>query len=134
MAIAFLSDEWANALKDAINASDAYRAAAADWEGDFYFIANMKDKSTRAVYLDLWHGECRGASMVSDMAAQSPEFEVSGKVDSWKKVIDKKVDPIQALITRQLKLKGNMAKVLRSVKAAQELVNCATQVPTEWPS
>ena len=72
--------------------------------------------------------------MVTDTSAQTPEFEVSGKADSWKKVIDKKVDPIQALITRQLKLKGNMAKVLRSVKAAQELVNCATQVPTEWPS
>lgn len=133
MAIAFLSDEWAGALKDAINASEAYRAAATDWEGDFYFIADLKDKSSRAVYLDLWHGECRGASVVADTASKSPEFEVSGKIDSWRKVIDRKVDPIQALITRQLKLKGNMAKVLRSVKAAQELVNCATQVPTEWP-
>lgn len=133
MAIAFLSDEWASALKDAINASEAYRAAATDWEGDFYFIAELKDKSTQAVYLDLWHGECRDAQALVDTGAKSPEFEVSGKVDSWKKVIDRKVDPIQALITRQLKLKGNMAKVLRSVKAAQELVNCATTVPTQWP-
>ena len=78
MAIAFLSEEWAGALKDAINASDAYRAAASDWEGDFYFIADMKDKSTRAIYLDLWHGECRGASLVTDTSAQTPEFEVSG--------------------------------------------------------
>ena len=45
----------------------------------------------------------------------------------------KQVDPIQALITRQLKLKGNMAKVLRAVKAAQELVNSATRVETEFP-
>ena len=46
----------------------------------------------------------------------------------------KQVDPIQALITRQLKLKGNMAKVLRAVKAAQELVNSATQVRLNSPN
>lgn len=133
MAIPFLSDEWAEAFKDAINNSAAYREAAADWEGDFYFTADMKDGTTATVYLDLWHGECRDAYTVADPSSKTPEFEVSGKVSSYKKVIEKKVDPIQALITRQLKLKGNMAKILRSVKATQELVNAATEVPTEFP-
>jgi putative sterol carrier protein len=133
MAIPFLSDEWAKAFKDAINGSAAYREAAADWEGDFYFTAELKNGATETVYLDLWHGECRDAYTVADPGSKTPEFEVSGKVASFKKVIEKKVDPIQALITRQLKLKGNMAKILRSVKATQELVNAATQVPTEFP-
>ena len=133
MAHQFLSPEWTAAFMDAINASDAYAEAAQDWEGDFYFIAELKNGGTHVSYLDLWHGKCRDAYVVEDASAKSPEFEVSGKIPSWRKVIDKKIDPIQALITRQLKLKGNMAKVLRSVKAAQELVNCATQVPTEFP-
>lgn len=133
MAIPFMSEEWALALKDAINANQAYREAAATWEGDFYFIAELSDGSTKAIYLDLWHGECRDAFVVSDSSVKSPEFEVSGKIPAWKKVLAKQVDPIQALITRQLKLKGNMAKVLRAVKAAQELVNSATHVPTEFP-
>lgn len=133
MAIPFMSEEWALALKDAINANQAYREAAATWEGDFYFIAELGDGSTKAIYLDLWHGECRDAFVVSDSSVKSPEFEVSGKIPAWKKVLAKQVDPIQALITRQLKLKGNMAKVLRAVKAAQELVNSATHVPTEFP-
>lgn len=133
MAIPFMSEEWALALKDAINANQAYREAAATWEGDFYFIAELGDGSTKTIYLDLWHGECRDAFVVSDSSVKSPEFEVSGKIPAWKKVLAKQVDPIQALITRQLKLKGNMAKVLRAVKAAQELVNSATHVPTEFP-
>ncbi len=37
-------------------------------------------------------------------------------------------------MTRRLKLKGNMMKIMRAVKAAQELVNCCTLVPTEFPS
>jgi putative sterol carrier protein len=133
MAIPFMTAEWAKAFMDAINSNDAYKEAAATWEGDFYFIAEMKDGSSATVYLDLWHGACRDAYLVPDASTKSPEFEVSGKIPSWKKVIGKQVDPIQALITRQLKLKGNMAKVLRAVKAAQELVNSATRVPTEFP-
>lgn len=133
MAYEFLSDEWTNGLKDAINASDAYREAAADWEGDFYFIADLKGGEKKVAYLDLWHGECRDAFVVDDESVKSPEFVVSAKIPAWKKVIGKQVDPIQALITRQLKLKGNMAKVLRSVKAAQELVNAACEVPTTFP-
>jgi putative sterol carrier protein len=133
MAHAFLSAEWTAAFMDAINTSEAYAEAARDWEGDFYFIAELKNGGTNTIYLDLWHGQCRDAYVIDDASAKSPEFEVSGKIPSWRKVIDKKIDPIQALITRQLKLKGNMAKVLRSVKAAQELVNCATLVPTEFP-
>ncbi|HNS03264.1 MAG TPA: SCP2 sterol-binding domain-containing protein [Anaerolineae bacterium] len=134
MAIPFLSDEWAAAFKDALNNSAAYKAAAETWEGDFYFIAELANGEQRTLYLDLWHGDCREAYVVADPASKSPEFEVSGKIPAWKKVIEKKVDPIQGLITRQLKLKGNMAKVLKSVKAAQELVNSATTVPTEFPS
>lgn len=133
MAIPFMTEEWAKAFMDAINSNAAYREAAATWEGDFYFIAELKDGSTKTVYLDLWHGECRDAFMIEDSSVKTPEFEVSGKIPSWKKVIGKQVDPIQALITRQLKLKGNMAKVLRAVKAAQELVNSATKVETEFP-
>ena len=133
MAIPFMTAEWAKAFMEAINHNDAYKEAAATWEGDFYFVAEMKDGSHSTVYLDLWHGQCRDAFLMEDASTKTPEFEVSGKIPSWKKVIGKQVDPIQALITRQLKLKGNMAKVLRVVKAAQELVNSATRVETEFP-
>ncbi len=128
-----MSDEWAKAFMDAINNNAAYREAAADWEGDFYFVAEMKGREKATVYLDLWHGECRDAFLVSEDNAPKPEFVVSGKIAAWKKVIAKKVDPIQGLMTRQLKLQGNMAKVLRAVKAAQELVNSATMIETEFP-
>ena len=133
MAIPFMTEEWAKAFMEAINHNDAYKEAAATWEGDFYFVAENKDGSHATVYLDLWHGACRDAFLMADPSTKTPEFEVSGKIPSWKKVMGKQVDPIQALITRQLKLKGNMAKVLRAVKAAQELVNSATRVETEFP-
>jgi len=62
-----------------------------------------------------------------------PEFVLQAAVGVWRKVAEKKIDSIQAIVTRQLKLTGNMGKVMRAVKAAQELVNCVTQVKTEYP-
>ena len=61
-----------------------------------------------------------------------PEFVISAPLGVWKKVIEKKLDPIQGLIKRQLKLKGNLCKIMRAVKAAQELVSCTTKVSTEF--
>jgi putative sterol carrier protein len=37
-------------------------------------------------------------------------------------------------MTRQLKLKGNMMKIMKAPKAATELVECATRVDTGWPA
>jgi putative sterol carrier protein len=36
------------------------------------------------------------------------------------------------MMTGQLKLKGNMVKIMKAPKAAAELVNCCTLVPTEF--
>jgi putative sterol carrier protein len=52
----------------------------------------------------------------------------------WRKVVDKKLDPIQGMVTRQLKLKGNMLKIMKAPKAATELVAAATRIDTEWPA
>jgi putative sterol carrier protein len=58
---------------------------------------------------------------------------MSAPLSSWRKVIAKELDPIQGLLTRRLKLKGNMAMIMRNVKAAQELVECCTHIETEFP-
>ena len=44
------------------------------------------------------------------------------------------LDPIQALMTNQLKLKGNMVMVMKNVKAAQEIVRACTRIDTEFPA
>lgn len=135
MALVFGSDEWIKAFMQAINNSEAYEKSASDWEGDFYFVATpdkMMDKMA-IYYIDLWHGKCRHACLVAEESDYSPAFRMEAPDYNWKAIIDRKLDPIQGMMTRKIKLKGNMAKIMRYVKAAQELVNCATQVPTEFP-
>lgn len=136
MAYKFPSDEWAQALMDEINNSEAYRKAAEKWEGDLYFVIEPGDglAEQTVLYVDLWHGECRSACAVADESEKSPEFRIWAPVGVWRRVIEKKLDPIQALITSQLKLEGTLAKIMRFTKATLELVNCATRVPTDFPS
>ena len=134
MALPFPSDPWVKALMEDLNASQAYLDAARNWEGDFYFIIEPAGSMAGPVtlYMDLWHGKCREAFEL-DGAGREPVFRLSGPVATWKKVITKKLDPMAALMTGQLKLTGNMAMVMRNVRAAKELVESCTRIPTDYP-
>lgn len=134
MAIEFPSDEWMKALMAEINQSESYRKAAKTWEGDLYFIIEAGPGVPQDVYLylDPWHGECRDAFMTTDPTVKSPEFVIRASLDAWRKVIEKKLDPIRALMTRQLKLKGDMIKIVKNPRVALELVNCCTRIDTSW--
>jgi putative sterol carrier protein len=136
MSYLFPSDEWIKAFREEVNTSESYRKSATKWEGDFYWIVEPGPGVAEPVvlYIDLWHGEARDALKLDSEDAKSPEFVIRASLNTWRRVIEKKLDPIQAMITGQLKLKGTMSKIMRFPKAASELVNCATKVPTEFPS
>jgi putative sterol carrier protein len=135
MAFKFSTEEWIMALMEELNKSQAYRGAAKDWEGDFYFILEPDGnfKETVYYYMDLWHGDCRSASIITNEADKKPAFRISAPLSKWRRVIEKKLDPIQGMITRQLKLQGNLMQIMKNPKAAMELVNCCTLVPTVFP-
>ncbi len=130
----FGSDEWVQALRDELNTSQAYEDAAKNWEGDFYFVVDPEGAVNESMYLymDLWHGKCRAAFVAKDKSAKTPAFVMSGPYSKWKKVVLAQLDPIQALMTGQLKLKGNMVMVMKNVKAAQEIVRACTRIDTEF--
>lgn len=135
MAYQFPTEEWVQAWVAEINKSESYRKSAASWEGDFYFVVEPGPGLAEAkrMYLDLWHGAARSGKLVIDESEEKPEFVIRAPITTWRKVIDKKLDPIQGMVTGQLKLKGTLSKIMRYPRAASELVNCATKVPTEFP-
>ena len=128
MAYLFPSAEWTEQFSNAINSSDAYASAAKSWEGDIILVI----EGEAGIYLDLWHGECRDAEYLTDPDSKDAEFKISAPMAKWQNVLSGKLDPIQGLVTRQLKLDGNLVKIMKSVKAAQELVKCATTVDTVY--
>ncbi len=134
--VQFGSAEWVQALHEELNNSQAYFDSAKNWEGDFYFVVEPDGPIAETIYMymDLWHGKSREACLVTDPKQKTPAFIMSGKYGKWKLVVTAKLDPIQGLMTGQLKLKGNMPMVMKNVKAAQEIVRACTRVDTEFPA
>ena len=128
MSYKFPSPEWVVEFEKQINTSDAYANAAKTWEGDITLVI----EGGPGIYLDLWHGKCRAAEFLTDPNAKSPEFKITADMEKSKKVLANKLDPVQGMVTRQIKLDGNLVKIMKNVKAAQELVRCATKVPTVY--
>jgi putative sterol carrier protein len=130
----FTSEEWINLFQDSVNANAAYEDAAKTWEGDFLFVVQPDStlKEQKVYYVDLWHGKCRGVAMLKPGETKQTAFVYEGPYGNWVKLIKKEIDPIQGLLTGKFKLKGDMLKVLRAVRAAKELVETAGTVPTEF--
>ena len=133
----FPSEDWVTGLKQELNSSTAYADAAKNWEGDFFFVIEPEKgqpfEQPVYLYMDLWHGQCRDAFVVKDRDTKSPAFVMSGPYSKWKKVVTAKLDPLQGLMTGQLKLKGNMVMIMKNVKAAQEMVRACTRIDAQFP-
>ena len=137
MAYPAYSPEWASAFQEEINTSPSYKQAAATWEGSVGLVVLAEpDKNVPddlGIYLDLWHGEAREVRSTTREDAQQAQYVITGSYSRWKRVAKKELDPIKAIMTGQLKLKGNFPTLVRYTKASQELVECTTRVPVEWP-
>lgn len=134
---AFPSDEWLQEYVSRINGSDAYRDAAATWEGDVsYVIGAEPDRGVEEdvwAWLDLWHGKCREARLVPPTEGERASFVIRAPYSRWKEVIRGELNPVKGMMQGKLKLKGDLPVILRHLKAANELVRLAASVPTEFP-
>jgi putative sterol carrier protein len=133
----FPSKEWLDVYVGRINDSEAYGEAAATWEGDISYVFEAEpDKGVPQgiwAWLDLWHGECRGARYdVTPEEGEKAKFAIRAPYSRWKEVIKKELDPVKGMMQGKLKLQGDLPTIVRYVKAANELVNLAGSVPTEF--
>jgi putative sterol carrier protein len=133
MKFKFPSDEWIKELSRQLNKSQAYEKSAANWEGDFVFVIDpTPGNEPQYMYLDLYHGKSPAAGEIGKLEEKSAAYVISASAATWRKVIEGKLDPIQGMMTRQLKLKGDMMQVMRYPKAAKEIVSCCAFIPTDF--
>lgn len=134
MSYKFPSDEWIKKLMEELNKNEDYKRSAKDWEGDFVFVIEPDEAFDREAYyyLGLYHGDATGAALMESEDQHETEFVVRAPYSTWRRVIDGKLDPIQGMLTKQLKLKGDLMMVMRYPKAAQEIVASCAKIPTDW--
>ena len=133
MGLLFGSQEWIDAYAETVNSNAAYEDAEKNWEGDFMFIIEPDGNLHEELrfYVDLYHGKARNWRILSPGEEVETAYVFSGKWSNFELLLDGKLDPIKGLLARKFKLKGNMAAIVRAVKAAVELVKFLRSVDTD---
>jgi putative sterol carrier protein len=129
----FPSEEWAQAYRSALNANAAYREAATAWEGDILLlvISPKAPATASGIHLALAHGNCSAAKFYADARNVSSEFVYEGTADNWRRLLQKELDPVKAILDGTFRIRGNLAKAMRFTRAAKELVETAASIPSD---
>ena len=134
MTIKFPSDEWIKELCSRLNTSETYAQAAATWEGDNIFVVLPDDSyaGTAYLYINLQHGKASDARELKSLDEQKALFTTSAPFNTWRKVLEGRLDPIQGIFSGKLKLVGSLAQVQRTPKATYEMVKVASTIDTDF--
>jgi putative sterol carrier protein len=135
----FPSAQWADGLKQAINANDNFKQRGKQWsQGPLALVveANAAAGLERemAIWLDLEAGACREASYLeANQARERAAFVIEADYQLWKEILQGTTDPNKALMQWKLKLtKGPLPTVIKQVPAFRELMASAARVPTRF--
>ena len=92
------------------------------------------DVPERSVYLNLYHGDCKEARAATAADLEDVPFIIKADPHTWKRVLDRDLEPIFGLIRGKLKLaKGSLVSLLPYTTAAKEMVLSAACVDTHFP-
>ena len=134
MSAQFPSLEWLRGLEQKLNSDEKYAQIAKKWEGDLLFFiepeGNLKERLT--FYLDLWHGACRSVDYNPDPEKYpNPVFTLQATYNNITAILSGKLDPMTAMMTNKLKVKGNLGYMMRNVPTVLDFVRCAREITSE---
>jgi putative sterol carrier protein len=136
MIYTFPSLEWSKELMVRLNADAKFKAVGSRWEGDvnLYIEGVPGTQSSQVIYIDSWHGSCRGVDFKPEEDARPAAFQIKDPLNNWKRVLSQEIGPIQAMISGQVRVYGNLAYILRNVGGTQRMVEVAATIPTTFPA
>jgi putative sterol carrier protein len=137
MAVLYPSDGWIKELDRICNEDPEFKVAAGDFSGKFIFqIEAEPGKLEETAFLsvrvkDGVSSEARALSSLDE--CPDADYIVTGKYTAWKNIVQAKLEPLRAIMTRKLKLiKGSQLKVLKEVKLTLKIMNNCVKVDAEY--
>ena len=124
------SNEYLAKFKERINADDEYEKLAKTVDDSYTLILQAEpDKGVNETIIvgfeikdgkmtDLWSGE------------RETSFILSAPYRVWVDILLGKIGANRAFITRKLKIKGNMPRLLKTAKATDRMVQLLREMPT----
>ncbi len=130
----FPSEEWMKATMEKINSDEHYAQVAKKWEGDVRLVLEPDERLHEPTWLywDFWHGKCRAAYVEDLSSTKAPAFVLTAPYGNFVKVLSGEVGPMQALMSRMVKVKGSFAYFMRNVPTILAFVQECQAVTTSW--
>jgi len=132
MGYPFPSQAWLSALEKALNEDARYAEIARHWEGDMLFVIEADDPGSgdkpAVFYLDLWHGKCRRSAILEGEPLPQVKLKLTAPRKQFLRVVSGELDPMQAMLTRRLRVDGAMPMLLKNVPVVLDFVRCARSV------
>jgi len=130
----FPSEEWLKGLEEKLNSDVRYGEIAKKWEGDLFFFiepeGNLKEQLT--FYLDPWHGKCRKVEYKPQPESHpNPVFTLTATYTNITALLTGQLNPMTAMMTSKLKVRGNMGYMMRNVPTVLDFVRVAQEVTQE---
>ena len=110
MAVKFLSQEWADAVTEALNSSDEFKQAAADQQVKLQqIVTDSPDGGVGKYYFSLEDGKAQVA--IGEIA--EPEATMTQDYETAVAISRREVNPQNAFMQGKLKIQGNMMKLMQ---------------------
>lgn len=138
MGYEIFTDEWAVAWRDELNRSERYKKVGRTWEWPLVLLMEADPDwgidQDRAVYVDLYHGECREARVATADDIKQVSYVVKADPKTWRDLRDGNIEAIGAILRGRMVLqKGSMLVMARYVGAANELTHAVSRINTVFP-
>lgn len=138
MPLEAFSEEWSHACCERLNARERFRSVGSGWVSPVILVMRADPArgipEARAVFLDLYLGECRQARVATPMDFESAEFVLAAQPTTWRRMLQGEQDPITAVMFGKLRLeKGSLPALMPYAAAAREMVAAASEVGAELP-
>ena len=126
MAVKFLTDEWASAVQDALNAHAGFKGATATTELGLQF--NVTGDTEASYYMKT----AGGAAEFSLGTLEGADVTVGQGYDTAASISKGELNTQTAFMTGKLKVSGNLAKLVMHQNAIQQWQAAVKEVEVDY--
>ena len=126
MAVAFLSSEWAEQLKDALNARASFQAAAAGKK------ARLQQVITGDPAIRYWIVIDDGTIDMGIGDLEAPDATITESYDTAVGLATRKVNPVTGFMMGKIKVDGNMGMLMGLTGVLGELPEAMATIDTDY--
>jgi putative sterol carrier protein len=127
VSVRFLSEEWAEALKAALNADEAFRTAASSSSARIQQVITQDGEETR-----YWIVIADGAIDMGLGDLDPVDATITESYDSAVALSKGELNAVTAFMTGKIKVAGNMAMLLGLQAALSRLPPAMSSIQTEY--